>query len=345
MIKVLIVDDSRVMTRILSRILTKDPLIQVVGSALNGREAIERIPLLKPDVITLDVEMPVMDGIETLKHIMATDPIPVIMVSTLTKDHAAITMEALNMGACDFVTKDFANSLLSDKETELVTKVKDVARKRVKLLLRSLLPPERTPIYTYDHNQKRSSSRREIVSIGASTGGPPALQFILSHLPKTLPVPVVIAQHMPRLFTQSFAERLNNLSSLTVKEAEDKEELKTGVVLIAPGDCHMGLRRKGKQVYVELVQDGKYIYRPSVDLLMSTTASVYDGHAVGLILTGMGNDGASGMKEMKAKGAYIIAQDEETSVVYGMPKAVVSADLADAVLPIERIPEEMLKVL
>jgi two-component system, chemotaxis family, protein-glutamate methylesterase/glutaminase len=344
MIKVLVVDDSRVMTRILTRILAKDPTIQVVGAAFNGKEALEKIESLKPDVVTLDVDMPVMDGIETLKHIMATDPIPVIMVSTLTRDHAAITMEALDIGACDFVTKDFANSLLSEKEEELLGKVKDVARKRVRLLLRGLLPGSR-PVSHVEQSCDDISQKRAIVSIGASTGGPPALQFILSNLPKTFPIPIVIAQHMPRLFTQSFAERLNGLSKLTVKEAEDKEELRAGTVLIAPGDTHLALRRKGRQVTVQLLNDVKYIYRPSVDLLMSSTALAYEAHAIGLILTGMGTDGVAGFKEMKEKGAYVIAQDEETSVVYGMPKAVVNANLADAVLPIDRIPEEMMKVL
>lgn len=340
MIKVLVVDDSRVLTKIVSKILETDPAIKVVGTAANGREAIEKVESLKPDVVTLDIEMPVMDGIEALRQIMATNPLPVIMLSTLTRDHADITMEALAMGACDFITKDFSNSLLAEKQQELINKVKDVAKNRVRLLLRGLKPQE-APVTL----GPRALVKREIVAIGASTGGPPALQYILSHLPKEFPVPVVIAQHMPRLFTQSFAERLDKISRVTVKEAEDKEALQTGVVLIAPGDSHLAVKRNRRQAMVELVKDDKYIYRPSVDLLMSTTASAFESKSAGLILTGMGNDGLAGMRELKSKGGYIIAQNEETCVVYGMPRAVVNARLADAVLPIERIPEEIVKIL
>jgi two-component system, chemotaxis family, protein-glutamate methylesterase/glutaminase len=340
MIRVLVVDDSRVLTKIVTRILEKDPAIQVVGTAENGYEAIDKIAKLKPDVVTLDLEMPLMNGIETLKHIMATNPLPVIMLSTLTRDHADITIEALGLGACDFVTKDFSNCLLSDKQQELVTKIKNVVKNKAPLQPKSSAPVERPTTVV-----PKVSGRKEIVSIGASTGGPPALQLVLSRLPKNFPVPIVIAQHMPRLFTQSFAERLDKLSQLTVKEAEDREVLQIGTVLIAPGDSHLALRRRGRQTTVELVKDDKYIYRPSVDLLMSTTAAVYEGNAAGVILTGMGNDGLAGMKELKAKGGYIIAQNEETCVVYGMPRAVVTAQLADAVLPIDRIPEEIVKVV
>jgi two-component system chemotaxis response regulator CheB len=322
-------------------VLEKDPLIQVVGAASNGREAIDKLKELKPDVVTMDIEMPVMNGLEALKHIMSTDPLPVIMLSSLTKDHADITMEALNIGACDFITKDFSNSSLADKERELIGKVKDVARNRAKLLLRGFMPHPVKPLSL----SPTASGKREIVSIGASTGGPAVLQYILSHLPKDFPVPIVIAQHMPRLFTQSFAERLDKVSQLTVKEGEDRESLQAGVALIAPGDSHLALRRKGRQVTVEIVGDGTYVYRPSVDLLMSSTASAYESSSTGLILTGMGNDGLAGMTELKSKGGYVIAQDEGTCVVYGMPKAVVNARLADAVLPVERIPEEIIKIL
>jgi two-component system, chemotaxis family, protein-glutamate methylesterase/glutaminase len=341
MIKVLVVDDSRVLTKIVSRILERDPAIQVVGTAENGYEAIDKIEKLKPDIITLDIEMPLMNGIETLKHIMSTNPLPVIMLSTLTRDHADITMEALALGAADFVTKDFANSLLSDKQHELVTKIKNVVKGKEPV--RASVTPSLERPTALPH--KNAIGRHEIVSIGASTGGPPALQYILSHLPKEFPVPIVIAQHMPRLFTQSFAERLDKLSKLTVKEAEDREVLQAGTVLIAPGDTHLALKRRGRQTSVELVKDDKYIYRPSVDLLMSSTATAFEGTAAAVILTGMGSDGVVGMKELKARGGYVIAQNEETCVVYGMPKAVVTAQLADAVLPIERIPEEIVKVV
>ncbi len=344
MTRVLIVDDSRVMRKIISKILEKDPHIEVVGAAGDGFEALEKIEELKPDVVTLDVEMPRMDGIETLRRIMSGKPVPVIMLSTLTRDHADITMEALSIGAADFVAKDFSNFTLADKEREIISKVKEAARNRVRFLLKGIVAPQQHPARPLSV-APGSSAKRSILAIGASTGGPPALQFILAHLPKELPVPVVIAQHMPRLFTQSFAERLDKVSPLKVKEAEDREVLMPGVALIAPGDSHLALRRKGRQVSVEIVHTDGYIYRPSVDLLMGTTAVAYESGAAAVILTGMGNDGAAGLKDVKSKGGYVIAQDEETCVVYGMPKAAVNAGLADAVLPIDRIPEEIIKLL
>jgi two-component system chemotaxis response regulator CheB len=342
MIKVLVVDDSLVMRKAISRMLSKDANIQVVGTANDGRDALEKIETLKPDVITMDVEMPVMDGLEALRQIMSKNPIPVIMMSALTKEGAEITMEALNLGACDYVTKDFANmaSSLAAKEAELLAKIRNVAKNKVKFLLRKL-DATKKPI-VLDPDQK---IKHEILSIGASTGGPPALQHILSKLPKDFPVPVIIAQHMPKLFTQSFSQRLDAISQLHVKEAEENERLVPGVALIAPGNTHVALRRKGKEVIVEFVNETQYIYRPSVDLLMSTTAAVYQEQSIGVILTGMGNDGLNGMKEIRSKNGYIIAQDEDTCVVYGMPKAVVTAKLADAILPIDKISEEIMRVL
>ncbi len=239
------------------------------------------------------------------------------------------------------MTKDFANfGTLASRETEIITKVKNVARNKVKFLLRKL-DISRKPVIM---NPERKV-RHEILAIGASTGGPPALQHILTRLPKAFPVPVVIAQHMPKIFTQSFSQRLDAVSQLHVKEAEENETLKPGVVYIAPGDKHMSLKRKGNTVSVQFNENTQYIYRPSVDLLMGTTAAAYDRQSFGVILTGMGNDGLVGMKEMKAKGGYIIAQDEETCVVYGMPRAVVMANLADAVLPVDKISEEIMRIL
>ncbi len=341
MIKVLIVDDSRVMRSSISRILSKDTSIEIAGTAQDGREAVEKAGSLKPDVITMDVEMPVMNGIEALKRIMEKDPIPVIMMSSLTREGAEITMEALSLGACDFITKDFANfGTLASRETEIIAKVKNVARNKVRFLLRKL-ETSRKPAAP----NPEKKVRHEILAIGASTGGPPALQHVLTSLPKAFPVPVVIAQHMPKIFTQSFSQRLNAVSQLHVKEAEDGEALKAGVVYIAPGDRHMSVKRTGNTVSVQFIENTTYIYRPSVDVLMGATARVYERQSFGVILTGMGNDGLAGITEMKAKGGYIIAQDEETCVVYGMPRAVVMANLADVVLPVDRISEEIMRVL
>jgi len=342
MIRVLIVDDSLVMRKTISRMLSKEGGIQVVGTAVDGRDALEKVDSLKPDVITMDIEMPVMNGLEALKHIMADDPIPVIMMSALTKEGAEITMEALNLGACDFVTKDFANASnsMETKQAELVAKIKNVARNKVKFLLRKLDVVKKPTSLSPDQK-----IRHEILAIGASTGGPPALQHILASLPKGFPVPIVIAQHMPKLFTQSFSQRLDAVSQLHVKEAEENEPLTPGVAVVAPGNTHVQLKRRGREVFIEFVNAPQYIYRPSVDLLMSSTAAIYEEQSMGVILTGMGNDGLNGMKEIRAKNGYIIAQDEDTCVVFGMPKAVISANLADAILPIDRISEEIMRVL
>jgi len=188
-------------------------------------------------------------------------------------------------------------------------------------------------------------NKHAVLSIGASTGGPPALQHILTSLPQNFPVPVIIAQHMPKLFTQSFAQRLNSLTQIDVKEAEDNEPLRPGVALIAPGDVHMGLKKNGRDVTVDFTKDARYVYRPSVDHLMLSTAYVYDSSAIGVILTGMGSDGLVGLKELKRRNGLVIAQDEETCVVFGMPKAVINANIADVVLPIEKISEEIIRVL
>jgi two-component system chemotaxis response regulator CheB len=342
MIRVLVVDDSSFMRKILTRMLEKDQDIQVIDTAANGEEAIEKIEKIRPDVVTMDIEMPVMNGIEALKRIMATNPLPVIVLSAITKEGADVTMEALNLGACDFITKDMSDGPLgmTSKQIELINKIKDVAKKKVRFLTRRLELIKK-PISI---NRERKI-RREVLSIGASTGGPPALQHILTSFPENFPVPIVIAQHMPKLFTQSFAQRLNSLSQIHIKEAEDREPLRPGVALIAPGDVHMGLKKNGKDVTVEFVRDTKYIYRPSVDLLMLTTAQAYQSSAIGVILTGMGNDGFMGLQELKRRNGMVIAQDEETCVVFGMPKAVINAHVADVVLPIDKISEEIIKAL
>jgi two-component system chemotaxis response regulator CheB len=266
----------------------------------------------------------------------------VIVLSALTREGAEVTMEALNLGACDFMTKDISDGPLgmASKEAELIGKVKDVAKRKFSFLVRRLELLKRPVLISRDKRSKHA-----VLSIGASTGGPPALQHILTSFPQNFPVPIVIAQHMPKLFTQSFARRLNGLSQIEVKEAEDKEPLRPGLALIAPGDVHMGLKKNGKDITVDFVKDAQYVYRPSVDHLMFSTAQIYDSSAIGVILTGMGNDGLVGLKELKRRNGFVIAQDEETCVVFGMPKAVINANIADVVLPIERISEEIIRVL
>ncbi|MCX7856685.1 MAG: chemotaxis response regulator protein-glutamate methylesterase [Deltaproteobacteria bacterium] len=344
MIKVLVVDDSSFMRRVISKMLESDESIKVVGTASDGLEAIELVEKLKPDVITMDIEMPRMNGLEALKHIMENNPVPVIMFSALTKEGAEITITALELGAVDFITKDFSNVSVSiySKENELITKVKSVAKNRIAFLLKKLrasLKPSTLAVPT------SKDLKRDVICIGASTGGPPALQLILSRMPKNLPVPIVIAQHMPRLFTQSFSQRLNSICEIRVKEAENREPVKEGIAYIAPGDTHLSLKKRGREVLVEFLEDGRYIYRPSVDLLMHTAAQAYTSRAVGVILTGMGTDGLSGVKQLYEKGSYVIAQNEETCVVFGMPKAVINAGCVHSVLPLDKIPEEIMKVI
>lgn len=349
MIKVLVVDDSAFMRSAISRILEKDNEIHVIGTAKNGREAIEKVDTLKPDVVTLDIEMPVMNGIEALKQIVDKHKIPVIMFSALTKEGAEITMEALEIGASDFITKDFSNISLniSNKENELINKIKCVAKSKITVLLKSLKNLQKN---TGNHIIKEIDktnlvSKPKILAIGASTGGPPAIQNILTKFSKNFPVPIIIAQHMPKLFTEFFAQRLNSVCKIEVKEAENGETLRPGIAFVAPGNAHMGIKRISNDVVVELSNDKKYSFRPSVDLLMGSVAHIYGSHSLCIILTGMGNDGLAGIREVKSKNGYVIAQNEETSVIYGMPKAIINANMANAVLPINFIQEKVIKLL
>jgi len=348
-VKVLIVDDSAFMRNALSAMLSSDPEITIVGTARDGLEAIEKVQALKPDIVTLDVEMPRMDGITALKQIMAKNPVPVIMVSSLTTDGAKVTLDALDMGAVDFLPKnlsDLSINIVKLKEL-LIDKVKHLGRKGVvrKRIReedrRSVAIPQSMPVRT------TGERRIGIVSIGTSTGGPRALQDIIPKLPKEFPVPIVIAQHMPASFTGPFADRLNQLSQLIVKEAEEGEPLKPGVVFIAPGFGHMRVSRKrGIEPVISIsANKEEFVYRPSVDALMLSVAELFPGRALGVILTGMGNDGLKGLAALKKNGGRGFAQNEETCVVYGMPKAVVDAGIADKILPIEEMAGEMVNAV
>jgi two-component system, chemotaxis family, protein-glutamate methylesterase/glutaminase len=342
MIRVLVVDDSAVMRRIIARMLGKDPAIEVVGTAENGEEAIEKVALLKPDVVTMDVEMPRMDGLEALRIIMTRNPLPVIMLSALTREGADTTLDALNMGASDFVPKDFTSGThnLTKIEEELLRKVRAVSKKHIRPF--SPRPEEQRKPLAFRPGTK---TFRSMLVMGASTGGPVALQHILTSLPADFPVPIAIAQHMPKAFTQTFAERLNGLTQIVVKEAEQGEPVRSGTALVAPGDTHMNLRRKGAGVVVELVDDPSYVYRPSVDFLFSGVARIFESKVVAVVLTGMGTDGLAGVREVRARNGYVIAQDEETSAVFGMPKAIIEGQLANIVAPVHKIAEEIMRVL
>ncbi|RME68698.1 MAG: chemotaxis response regulator protein-glutamate methylesterase [Nitrospirae bacterium] len=344
-IKVLVVDDSAFMRNAIVKMITTDAEFQVIGTARDGVEAVDKVLSLKPDIVTLDIEMPRMNGLEALRIIMDKHPVPVIVVSALTTEGAKETIEALELGAVDFIPKNLADlsiNIFNIKET-LLKKLKLIAKKRMNFNRR---PSSEAPLSI---NKKTFEGKRRaaIVSIGASTGGPKVLQKLVPALPAELPVPVVVAQHMPREFTKVFAERLNQLSKLTVKEAEQGEPLSQGTVYIAPGGSHLIVKRqKPLKMMVEIKEpDVNVLYKPSVDLLFSSVADTFGGSTIGVVLTGMGQDGLEGARKIKENGGYIIAQDEQTSVIYGMPRAVVEAGLADKVLPEDEIAGEIINNL
>ncbi|MCS7202875.1 MAG: chemotaxis response regulator protein-glutamate methylesterase [Thermodesulfovibrio sp.] len=349
MIKVLVVDDSAFMRKAISSMLQEDPEIKVIATAKDGVEAVQMVQELKPDIVTLDVEMPRMDGITALKEIMQKYPVPVIMVSSLTTEGAKVTLEALELGAVDFIPKNLSELSVNIVKIKgvLIEKIKTIA-KRGLVKRKPVIKSSETTTLKIEPLKTRITTERKtsIVSIGTSTGGPKALQEIIPKLPKDFSVPVVIAQHMPPNFTKPFADRLNQLSQVEVKEAEDGEPIKPGFVYIAPGRGHMRLKRKGIEVIVSISEDKEeFIYRPSVDALMLSVAETFPGRSLGVILTGMGNDGVRGCKKIKETGGRVFAQDEESCVVYGMPKAVVEAGVVDKVIPLEELAGEIINAV
>lgn len=335
MVKVLIVDDSILMRRILKDALERHPDIEVVGMAENGREAIEKLEVLNPDVITLDVEMPIMNGLETLKRIMTIKPIPIIMVSALTTKDAEVTVEALMNGAVDFITKP--KNLITDFDTfvrELQLKVLSVAKskgKSVKLI--------EHPVKEAKYLGKQP---KRLVIIGASTGGPQALYQIMSRLNTLIDTSIVIVQHMPPGFTKSLAERLNSVSKYIVKEAEEGESLKSGVAYVAPGGYHLVLNGEA----FSLSKDPPVLgVRPSVDVAIFSLVKLFRNNMVGVLLTGMGSDGARGLEEIKKNGGKTIVQDEKSCVVFGMPKSAIDRGVVDVVADLESIPIEIERMI
>jgi two-component system chemotaxis response regulator CheB len=346
-IRVLIVDDSVVIRRLVTHALEEDAALEVVGFASDGVIALARVPQLNPDVITLDIEMPEMDGLQLLRHIRKEYPqIRVVMFSTLTERGAAATLEALSLGADDYVAKA-ANSASLDRSmaalrAELIPKIKQFFR-----LPGSEEPSLRPPVTPPSISKTRSLAglrERKVLAVGVSTGGPTALGVIIPLIPADFPLPVVIVQHMPPLFTRLLAERLQTATSLRVEEAADGSPLLPGCVLIAPGDYHMQLQKHGTEIRVALDQSPpENSCRPAVDVLFRSVGQVYGGAPISVILTGMGQDGLRGTEVLKAQGAYVIAQDESSSVVWGMPGAVVGAGLADRVVPLQAVVPEILK--
>jgi two-component system chemotaxis response regulator CheB len=343
LIRVLVVDDSAFMRKALAHMLDSDSEIQVVGTARDGEDALRRVAELDPDLVTLDVEMPRMDGLEALRRIMATAPRPVLMVSSLTEAGGDVTLRALDEGALDYVPKGIGGSLLDITQIEnaLCEKVKVLARRHGRArphpgLAQAAAAPPLGPRSA--PAASRSLGPARYVAVGASTGGPPALQKFFAGLPAGFPAPVVVVQHMPKAFTGPFARRLDGLGPLAVKEAESGDRLEAGKAFIAPGGSHLVVQRQGTQLVLRVTdQPSDTLHKPSVDVTFRSFAESVGRATLAVILTGMGSDGLAGVRALKALGANAIAQEASSCVVYGMPRAVVEAGLADAVLPIEAI--------
>lgn len=337
-LRVMVVDDSAFMRFSITQQLAEDPEIQVVGTASNGQEALRLIPELQPDVITLDVEMPRLDGLSTLREIMKDFPRPVIMFSSLTREGTSETVQALMLGAVDFIPKPANRLDVKSVMGEIISKVKQAARAKVKPAASSLIrsasgvtdkQPEKT-IRAYN-------KKAPVVLIGSSTGGPGALSEIIPALPPDLPSPILIVQHMPAGFTRSLSERLNSISRLKVKEAKAGDPLMAGQVLIAPGGFHMTVDENRKIALNQ--KPAVHGVRPAVDVTSNSIVQQFGGNAIGVILTGMGSDGMLGMCLMHGSGGYVIAEHESTCVVWGMPRSVVEAGAASAILPRPQIPQ------
>ncbi len=352
-IKVLVVDDSAFMRKMISDIINSSPELEVIAKARNGTDAISKTKEMQPDVITMDIEMPEMDGLTALKYIMQENPVPVIMLSSLTSQGAEQTLRALQLGAVDFITKPSGQISLDIEQVsdDIIKKVKAVAGTKRKLMnlyssTETLIPRKSTPVKIVKHD----GILNKLVLIGTSTGGPKALYQVIPGLPASIDAAVLVVQHMPAGFTRSLADRLDSLSEVRVKEAEHGEKVLPGCVYIAPGDYHMRINVQGKdraqKLYIQLDKSApRGGLRPAVDVLLESAAEKSWPQILCVIMTGMGCDGAAGIKKLKERGASIIAEDPSTCIVYGMPKAAVETGMVDRIVPLPDISEEILKML
>lgn len=339
-IRVLIVDDSAIVRKIFTEELSRYPDIEVVGTAPDPFVARDKIIQLKPDVVTLDIEMPRMDGITFLKKLMQYYPLPVIIVSSLTTKGGKLTLEALEIGAVEVIAKPGSSYTVGDLSEQLAEKIRAASRVKIARNEKGAPPQakEGEPV------RALAQTSQKIVAIGASTGGTEALKTVLTKLPPNSPG-ILVVQHMPANFTTAFADRLNSLCQISVREAKDGDSIAPGTALVAPGNFHMILRRSGARYYVD-IKNGPMVHhqRPAADILFKSTARYAGANAIGVILTGMGADGASGLLEMKQAGASTIAQDERTCVVFGMPKEAIKLGAVDRVLPIDLIASEIIRM-
>jgi len=383
-IKVLVVDDSSFFRRRVSEIINKSPALEVIGTANNGQEAIEMVAKLKPDVVTMDIEMPVMDGITAVKKIMATNPLPILMFSSLTHQGASATLDALEAGASDFLPKKFED-IARDKDEAiklLQQRIQAIASRRVLRVsttisnrdttstpkpglsalkklnennfagsksisrdpISSRLTAKKVPTPPVANKFFKASGKSyDILAIGTSTGGPVALQAVLSALPQNFKLPILLIQHMPGTFTKAFADRLNGLCQITVKEASDGDILKPGCAYLAPGGKQMLVDGRAGHGKIRIHEGSEKLnYKPSVDITFASLSKLYGKKVLALVLTGMGADGRDGARMLKEKGAEIWAQDEESCVVYGMPQAVAKAGIATESLPLDQVAKRIL---
>jgi two-component system chemotaxis response regulator CheB len=342
-IRILVVDDSVVIRKVLTDVLAQDPGFEVIGSASDGRIALAKISALQPDLVTLDIEMPVMNGLETLAELRKSQPkLPVIMYSTLTERGAAATLDALSLGASDYATKpsNTANpaEAMEAVRRELIPKIRALCGPRLAPRAIGLSLPATAP----QNPPRKIHGPIEIVAIGTSTGGPNALADVLPDLPQDLPVPIVLVQHMPPVFTRMLAERLDSRSAIRVQEASGGVVLNPGQVWLAAGDFHMVVKRQGLRAHLALHRDAPENFcRPSVDVLFRSVAAAFGGHVLAVVMTGMGSDGVIGARHIRQAGGEVIIQDEATSVVWGMPGLVRAAGLADAVYPLDQLAGEI----
>jgi two-component system chemotaxis response regulator CheB len=367
-LKVIVVDDSIFFTRRVSELLNEDPDIEVVGQARDGKQAVEMVKSLRPDVVTMDIQMPIMDGITAVKHIMASVPTPILMFSSLTHEGAQATLDSLDAGALDFLPKNFEDIAGNRRQaiTQLQNKIKEIGRKRAivqrmarmgqvspgvtsstKKFFRSgnLTKTESTPAVNKSSQATKSGKKYAVLAIGASTGGPVALQNILGKLPENFPYPIILVQHMPDTFTAAFAERLDRMCKIEVKEASSGDTLLPGRALLAPGGMQMLIESRSGKLVARIVEYEDFhnsSYKPSVDVTFDSL-SKSTGDALAIILTGMGVDGREGCKALKAKGAKVWAQDEQSCVVYGMPQAIAIAGIAEKNIDLSDISGHILK--
>ncbi|MDV7103200.1 chemotaxis response regulator protein-glutamate methylesterase [Vibrio sp. TH_r3] len=384
-VKVLVVDDSSFFRRRVSEIINADPRLEVIDVATNGKDAIKKVTQLKPDVVTMDIEMPVMNGISAVREIMQANPVPILMFSSLTHDGAKATLDALDAGALDFLPKKFEDIARNrDEATQLLQqKVFEISRKRMLVRRRTALPVTGdSPLKTAPigstisatsaskssipasirkpsgganidrgvrsdrkiHARFRATGKKyQLTAIGTSTGGPVALQKILTKLPSNYPHPIILIQHMPATFTAAFASRLNTLCSIKVKEASDGDVLRAGVAYLAPGGMQMMVEGRPGSAKLRVFDGGERMnYKPSVDVTFGSAAKVYQDKVLSMVLTGMGADGREGARMLQSAGATIWAQDEDSCVVYGMPQAVAKANISSEDLPLDRIAERIL---